>query len=478
MFTIKGKYTTALMTIDEYEESCINQVSLMCSHPAFTNPIVIQADGHTGRGSCVGFTMRLGEKVVPLTIGTDVGCGILAVRFEKLEDTLKNIDHEIKRSIPTGTNINKECQLIPTEWNDLFNGARLVAEQFVLKYNQKFDTNYIAPVYNLEWFGVKVKQIGLDVERAKNSLPSLGQGNHFISIEKSDSYEHYWLLIHSGSRKLGECICRYHQNIAKKTLEHKRNVVLQEKINEITAQYEGDHTKIQPAINQAKKDLGLSFDIDIKGMEFLEGQQAMDYFFDMIFAQQYAKMNRKKMAEIIFKNALKGQKMTDIIDSVHNYIDFNDLIIRKGAIPSYRGVRSIIPLNMEDGSLIVEGKSNPEWNFSAPHGAGRLMSRTKAKEVLSLEEMVKGMEDAGVYSTSLNKHTIDEAKGAYKSSTMIETAIEPTATILERVKPILNMKDSSNDMSWKERRQNKRDHENRRNKNLDELAHKKMKKIK
>jgi len=478
MIELNGKHTQAKIMVDVVEQECLNQLANMISHPAFTQPVRIMPDTHAGKGSVVGFTMLLTDKTIPQTVGVDIGCGVLAVRFEKLEDTLKNIDHEIKRSIPMGTNIHKECQLSPTEWNDLFNGTSLAAEQFVLKYNQKFKTNYSAPVYNMDWFMGKVKQIGLDMERARNSLMSLGGGNHFVSIEKSERYEHYWLLIHSGSRKLGESICRYHQNIAKKNLDSKRAMELQIGINRIMSEHRYDQTLIQPAIDKLKKDLGLDFDIDIKGVEFLEGQLAMDYFYDMIFAQQYAKLNRKKMADIIFKNALKGQKMTDIIDSVHNYIDFNDLIIRKGAIPSYTGVRSIIPLNMEDGSLIVEGKSNPDWNFSAPHGAGRLMSRTKAKEVLSLDDMKKGMEEAGVFSTSLNKHTIDEAKGAYKSSEMIEAAIEPTAKIIERVKPILNIKDASNDMSWKEKRKEKKAREERKNKEVDDLAFKKMKKIK
>ena len=453
MYIIQGKYTTALMTIDQYEESCVNQVNIMCSHPAFTNPIVIQPDGHAGKGSCVGFTMAMGTKIIPAVIGVDIGCGVLAVQLKSIDlNKLKKIDHEIKRSIPMGTNINKTCQLSPTQWNDLFNGATLVCEQFVLAYNKKFSTSWSPIKYDMDWFEKKIKQINIDPERAMNSPGSLGGGNHFLSIEKSETHEHCWLLIHTGSRKFGECVCKYHQNIAKKNLEYKRNVELQLGINAIMSEHRYDHTLIQPAIDKLKQDMGLDFGIDIKGMEYLEDEQAMDYFFDMIFAQQYAKMNRKLIAETIVLNAFKGQDILDTIDSVHNYIDFNDLIIRKGAIPSYTGVRSIIPLNMEDGSMIVEGKSNPEWNFSAPHGAGRLMSRTQAKEVLSLEDMKSGMKAAGVFSTSISKHTLDEAKGAYKSADMIESAIEPTAVIIERIRPILNIKDDSSDLSWKEKR--------------------------
>ena len=479
MYKIQGKHTSALITINEIEEACANQINIMSSHPAFTNPIVIMPDTHQGKGSVIGFTMLLTTKVIPQNIGVDIGCGVSAIKLKHVDTTkLKEIDIEIKRSIPTGTNINKECQLSPTEWDSLFNVSKLMCEQFLLIYNKKFNTNYATPTYNMDWFYKKVKQIGIDPERANNSLSSLGSGNHYIAVEQSLTHEHFWLMIHTGSRKLGECICRYHQNIAKESLDNKRNTILRDKIAEIMREYKSDQSKIQPAIDQAKKDLGLDFEVDMKGMEYLEGQQAMDYFFDMIFAQQYAKMNRKKIAEIIIKNALNNEPVLETIDTVHNYIDFQDLIIRKGAIQSYSGVKYVIPLNMEDGSLIVEGKSNPEWNYSAPHGAGRLMSRTKAKEVLSLEEMKEGMANVGVYSTSLNKHTIDEAKGAYKSSAMIEAAIEPTATILERVKPILNIKDASNDMSWKEKRNEKRKREDRKNKELNDLANIKMKKIK
>jgi RNA-splicing ligase RtcB len=329
----------------------------------------------------------------------------------------------------------------------------------------------------MDWFHQKIKQIQVDPQRAINSIGTLGGGNHFLEVGESN-LGGYWVTIHSGSRKFGENICRYHQIVAKKTLEHNRNNILQLAINQIMFENKNDQTKIQSEIDRVKKNLGLNFDIDIKGLEFLSGTEAMDYLFDMIFAQQYARVSRKTMGEIIMNNVFKGQTISDKIDSVHNYIDFNDLIIRKGAIQSYTGVRSVIPFNMEDGLLIVEGKSNPEWNFSAPHGAGRLMSRTKAKEVLSLEDMKNGMESAGVYSTSINKHTLDEAKGAYKSSEIIELAIEPTATIIERVKPILNIKDCSNDMSWKERRNEKKKREELRGKEKNDIAYRKMKKIK
>lgn len=477
MIELHGKYSNAIIMIDEVEQECLNQLANMLSHPAFTRPVRIMPDTHAGKGSVVGFTMEMTDKICPTTVGVDIGCGILSFKVEKIPDTLKNIDHEIKRSIPTGTNIHHECYLSPTEWNDLFNTATLVCEHFVSAYNTKFGTNYSAMKFTMDWLHAKIKQIGLSPERALNSIGTLGGGNHFIEIGESN-LDGYWVTIHSGSRKFGENICKHHQLVAKKTLEAKRNMDLALGINQITSEHRYNPVLIQTKIDELKKRLGLNFDVDIKGLEFLEGKEAMDYLFDMIFAQQYARMSRKIMGEIIMKNVFKGQTISDHIDSVHNYIDFHDLIIRKGAIQSYVGVRSVIPFNMEDGLLIVEGKSNPEWNYSAPHGAGRLMSRTKAKEVLSLDEMKQGMQTAGVFSTSLNKHTIDEAKGAYKSSELIELAIEPTATIVERVKPILNIKDCSNDMSWKEKRAAKKTRDEHRNKEVNDKAYRKMKKHK
>ena len=348
MIEIHGKHGIAKIMIDEIEPQCMDQLQLMLSHPAFTNPVRIMPDTHAGKGSVVGFTMPLTTKVIPNVVGVDIGCGMMAVKLAEVDITkLKEIDHEIKRSIPTGTNIHNEVQLAPTDWDALFNAATLTADMFITKYNKAFDTKYTTIKYNMDWFHAKVKQIGLDPERASNSIGTLGGGNHFIEIGKSN-IDGYWLTIHSGSRKFGENICRYHQNIAKTILEHNRHVVLQDKINEIMKTYRNDQSKIQPAIDQAKKDMGLDFTIDIKDMEFLEGQPAIDYCFDMIFAQQYARMSRTIMTRIIMNNVFKGQKILDTIDSVHNYIDFHDLVIRKGAIEAYVGERSVIPFNMED----------------------------------------------------------------------------------------------------------------------------------
>ena len=291
----------------------------------------------------------------------------------------------------------------------------------------------------------------LKPNRAELSIGTLGSGNHFVEASKSDSCEDFWITIHSGSRNFGKMICEYHQEKAKNILDKKRNEGLRDKIEEITSNT-SDKTKIPFLINEAKKELGLDFDFDVKGMEFLEGNDAFEYLIDMVVAQKYAQFNRKMMLNIIC-GILNVTKPKEIIESTHNYIDFRDFIIRKGAIRSYIGEKMIIPFNMRDGILVCEGKSNSEWNNSAPHGAGRIMSRTKAKESIDIDLFKKQME--GIYSTSVCKGTLDEAPDAYKDSKMIELAIEPTATIIDKLKPLLNIKDKNSGPSFKERKKQK-----------------------
>jgi hypothetical protein len=235
--------------------------------------------------------------------------------------------------------------------------------------------------------------------------------------------------------------------IAKKLLNNKRKTSLSSKIEEIRNKYSG--SAIDFKIKEAKKELGLDFEININGMEYLEGQSAIDYFMDMIFAQSYAKFNRQVIIDKIIKSL--SLKEEERIESIHNYIDFNDLIIRKGSIKSYIGEKMIIPISMKYGMLICEGKSNPDWNFSAPHGAGRVMSRGEASRTIDLEKFKYSMK--GIVSTSVGKSTLDEAPQAYKNPKIIEEAIKPTALIIDRVVPILNIKDIGESMTWKEKRE-------------------------
>jgi len=459
MIELKGKFTTAYLTIDEFEQEMINQVYRMISHVAFDNRVVVMPDGHAGKGSCVGFTMPMGIKIIPNVVSVDIGCGMLSANIgSKLTITLKEFDDRLRRDVPMGINTHeKEFKF---NFNDKFSFDKYFHWEvlnnemlaFIRAYNVKFGTNYSYSKYDYKDFGALCKKIGMKPNRAELSIGTLGGGNHFIEVSKSDSCGDVWVTIHSGSRNFGKMICEYHQDKAKKGLDHNRNDILRAKIEEITKNTE-DKSKISSLISEAKKELGLDFDFDVKGMEFLEGNAAFEYLIDMLVAQKYAQFNREMMLNIVC-NILGGIIPVDKIESIHNFIDFRDFIIRKGAIRSYVGERMIIPFNMRDGILVCEGKSNVEWNFSSPHGAGRCMSRTKAKETLDMDTFRKQME--GIYSTSVVRGTIDEAPNSYKSSKMIEAAIEPTATIIDRLKPLLNIKDKNSGPTFKERRLEKK----------------------
>jgi len=457
MYTIKGKYTEALLTIDNLEEECINQVYRMINHVAFDKPVAIMVDGHAGKGSCVGFTMPLSINVIPNVVGVDLGCGIASANLgNKLNITLKKLDDEIRARIPMGTNAHERPYKINSEtfsFEKHFPWESLSKEllNFIRAYNEKFDTNYKFQSYDYRDFGALCNKINAKRNRVELSVNSLGSGNHFAEINVSQSGD-YWANIHSGSRNFGKLICEFHQGQAKKILDNKRNKILNEKIQNIVSNTK-DKSKIKSLIDEAKKDLGLDFDFDIKGLEFLEGGAAFEYLKDMVVAQKYAEFNRQQMLLTIC-DILGGIQPKETIETVHNYIDFRDFIIRKGAIRSYVGEKMVIPFNMRDGILVCEGKSNSDWNYSAPHGAGRKFSRSKSREIIDLNKFKKQME--GIHSTSVCRGTLDEAPDAYKDSKMIEEAIEPTAFIIDRLKPILSIKDKNSGPSWKERREAKK----------------------
>lgn len=258
--------------------------------------------------------------------------------------------------------------------------------------------------------------------------------NHFIEIGKDDN-DDYWFVIHTGSRNFGKCVCDYWQNMAFKVICDAKNEEFRNRIEEIRENYKG--MEIKKKIKETRKELGLDVfrnDKLSKDLQWLEGEDAHGYLYDMIFAQKYAEVNRAYIAKVIL-NIIKVDEV-DRIETVHNFIDFRDFVIRKGAIRSYVGERMIIPFNPRDGILICEGKSNTDWNCSAPHGAGRLMSRTRAKKSISDEMTEKAME--GVFASEKPK---DESPLAYKDSKIIEESLKPTCTIINRIKPIINMKD-------------------------------------
>lgn len=453
MLEFKGKFTTAFVQIDNIEEECVNQIYRMVNNPAFTEHISIMPDTHAGKGSVIGFTMPLTSKVIPNVVGVDIGCGMLSFNVgdsvSENKDKLLKMDEKIRVIVPFGNNIQQRSA-VPSKFfekNFPWDEANELGKKFVVTYNKKFGTNFNFVEFTYDWFLKKQKEIGMRQD-AEMGVGTLGGGNHFIEVGKSANTGDMWVTIHCGSRNFGKELCEFHQDKAKKILEGRRNVDLRNKIEEIKKT--SKPSEIEKDIKSAKKELGLDFtDININGMEYLEGQDAMNYLLDMVFTQVYAKFNRK----VISDNIVKGLKLEvkDSIECTHNYINFNDLIIRKGAISSYVGEKMIIPFNMADGLLICEGKSNTDWNFSAPHGAGRLMSRGEASRKVDLDKFKFRMK--GIVSTSVGKSTLDESPQAYKNPKMIEDAIAPTAVILDRVKPVLNLKDGGDSMTWKERKE-------------------------
>jgi tRNA-splicing ligase RtcB len=403
---IVGKSTYVNVYAEDLESGLIEQIYELINNPVFSNPISIMPDAHIGKGCVIGFTMKLADKIIPEIIGVDIGCGMLADKVNcKITPSLE-LDKEIRKAIPFGNNVNKTCD-VKFPWEQIKASAKKL----------KVD----CPDYNDKWFKSLCKRIGIQEDYALNSLGSLGGGNHFIEIGKEDN--NFWVVIHSGSRNLGLKVCNYWMKQINKI-----NKINPEdrvsKITELKKIYNGKDLE-----NEIRK-------IKVVNKNYLVGDDYYGYLFDMVFAQAYAKLNRKIMMNRILE--VLNCDVVEEIETIHNYINFEDMIIRKGAVRSNVGEKLIIPLNMRDGILICEGKGNDEWNNSAPHGAGRVMSRGKAKSILDVGDFENDM--VGVFSTSVGKSTIDEAPRAYKDGKVIERLIEPTANVVGKIIPIHNLK--------------------------------------
>jgi len=446
MFEIDGKYSSAKVFADQVDPGCVSQITAMTNHPAFDlrdtgDHIAIMPDTHAGKGSVIGFTMPLQNLVVASVVGVDIGCGMLGTRFRHSgQFEMAHLDNEIRERVPMGFNVHEDSRthgfLVrgPREvfWS-LVDGAVHSLRRGLVARDESVDVPN-PPEMNAFWFEQMCKRVGMDFTRAQASQGTLGGGNHFIELGRVDGGDDYWLIVHCGSRQLGEKICRYWQKKATENRKTKMTPDYEAKIAKIR-----ETTKPRSAIPKAIKDLRESLGLhNVKGstLDFLEGDDFYGYLWDMVFAQAYAERNRDCiMRECLDILGVKSDNRQARIETVHNYIDFKDLVIRKGAIRAHEGEQVILPFNMRDGTLICEGLGNHEWNRSAPHGAGRLFSRSEAKRTLALSDAKKQME--GIYSSVL---PLDESPGAYKPSEVIEAAIGPTAKIIERVKPILNMK--------------------------------------
>ncbi len=397
MFEIEGTYATAKCFATQVEDSAIEQIRTMCDTP-FTEgcSVRIMPDVHAGKGCTIGTTMTIRDKVVPNVVGVDIGCGMYTVDLGKDELDLAQFD--------------EACHAVPSGFK-VWDGRR-----------KRYDLTQLACFRELK-----------DTVRIERSIGTLGGGNHFIEVDRAADGTNY-LVIHSGSRNLGTQVASFYQSLAvdmhsgmREYYEERDRIIAQMKA-------EGRRKEIQGVLRKLKKERRkLDAPADLC---WLEGSQLDDYLHDVALCQEYARLSRETMAEVIAE--MTGLEMGESFHTIHNYIDTDELILRKGAIAAHKGELVLIPLNMRDGSVLARGLGNEDWNFSAPHGAGRVLSRTAAKAELSLEDYRRQMQ--GVYTTCVTESTLDEAPGAYKSREDIIGPIADSVDIVDELKPIYNFK--------------------------------------
>lgn len=397
MLEIKGKVNTAICYAKVIEDEAIRQIQRMCDYPMTEGSrIRIMPDVHAGKGCTIGTTMTITDKAVPNVVGVDIGCGMYTVRLAQREIDLEKLD-EAAHYIPSGKRAWESRQ-------------------------ERFDLTELRCFRELK-----------ETPYLERSLGTLGGGNHFIEIDAAADGTKY-LVVHSGSRNLGKQVAEYYQQLAIDLNKGKEEYFARR--DALIAEYKaaGRRSEIQKALKElhwSRRETTIPEDLC-----FLYGKYLEDYLFDVEICQRFARRSREKMAEIL--TARSGLTPLDAFHTIHNYIDTEEMILRKGAIAAHKGEKVLIPINMRDGSVLAVGKGNPEWNCSAPHGAGRIMSRTAARASLDLEEYRREM--AGVYSTSVSEATIDEAPMAYKSLADILDVIEDTVRVIEVLKPIYNFK--------------------------------------
>lgn len=401
MLEIKGKVNTAICYATVIEEEAINQIRRMCDYE-FTQgaKVRIMPDVHAGKGCTIGTTMTVIDKAVPNVVGVDIGCGMYTVNLGNIEIDFEKLD--------------EACHFVPSGMN-VWQGRQ-----------EHFDLERLRCFRELK-----------DSKRLERSLGTLGGGNHFIEIDQAADGTKY-LVIHTGSRNLGKQVAEIYQNLA---IDLNRGMEAYfQKRDEIIKTYkeQGRRKEIQTALKELAKEYEIGPLSVPEDLCFLHGKYFDDYLADVEICQQFAKRNRELIAEVLLNRC--GLTAKDAFHTIHNYIDTDEMILRKGAIAAHKGERVLIPINMRDGSVLAVGKGNPEWNFSAPHGAGRVMSRAGARKALSMEEYKKQME--GIYTTSVNEDTLDEAPMAYKSLEDIIGVIGESVEIIEVLKPIYNFKAS------------------------------------
>lgn len=397
MIEVKGKFNTAIIYSDNVDEGAIEQVRTLCEQE-FTRggKIRIMPDVHVGAGCTIGTTMTITDKVVPNLVGVDIGCGIEVVKLKNRRIELLKLDKLIYAQVPSGFKVRQK----PHDYNEKIDLAALKCKDKV------------------------------NLARARLSIGTLGGGNHFIEVNK-DSNGDLYIAVHSGSRHLGHEVASYYQELAFAVLNGNSKDDLAACVAELKAA--GRDKEIQAVLKRKKKEI--KTDIP-RSLAYLSGRYFTDYIHDMKLAQQFAALNRKAIMDVI----VRGMRL-DVVEqftTIHNYIDTKRMILRKGAVSAECGEKLLIPINMRDGSLICKGKGNPEWNFSAPHGAGRIMSRMQARATFGMKEYRALMQN--VFTTSVNEATIDECPLAYKPIEEIKAGIGAAAEVIDQIVPIYNFK--------------------------------------
>lgn len=407
MMEIKGLYNTAKVYTDTMEDKAVSQIRTLCDQ-AFCKDVKVRImpDVHAGAGCVIGFTANLGEMVIPNIVGVDIGCGMLTVELGKIDFEFMDLDDVIREFVPSGKNVH--------------DGRNM-------RYPKLLELKCYRELRN--------------TKRIERSIGTLGGGNHFIEVDIDEDGNKY-LVIHTGSRSLGKQVAEYYQNLAFEILSGKDKLFEEQEKLIIKYKAEGRKSELQNAIKELRKEFEAKGVMIPKELCYLTGKYRDMYLHDMEICQEYATLNRFTIANTIIEKLLgKGLNDFEHFETVHNYIDHTMNMVRKGAVSAKNGEKILIPINMKDGSLICIGKGNEDWNCSAPHGAGRLFSRTAAKEKFTLEEFEESMKD--IFTTSINLQTLDECPMAYKNMDEIVKNIGPTADIVRRIKPIYNFKASN-----------------------------------
>ena len=398
---IEGKINGALCYAKIIEPEAVEQIRRMCDYPCTEgSKIRIMPDVHSGAGCTIGTTMTINGRAVPNVVGVDIGCGMYTLNLGQGEIDFQKFD-EAAHFVPSGM--------------DVWEGRQ-----------ERFDLTRLYCYRELK-----------DSRRIERSIGTLGGGNHFIEIDRASDGTNF-LVIHSGSRNLGKQVAELYQKLAIDLDKGKEEYFkLRDEIIR-TYKEQGRRSEIQSTLLKIKSEFKEKQTSIPEDLCFLYGEYLEKYLHDIEICQEFARRNREKISEVLLSRT--GLTAGEAFHTIHNYIDTREMILRKGAIAAHAGEKVLIPINMRDGSILARGKGNPEWNFSAPHGAGRIMSRTSARENLDLNEYRESMK--GIYTTSINERTLDEAPGAYKSLEDIINVIADSVDIIEIIKPVYNFKAS------------------------------------